>query len=134
MKISEDISLAGLNSFGVEARAARLIEWDSPDELHGISFEGRWMALGGGNNILFTKDFDGMLVKSAARGIDITDETSETLSVRAEAGVDWGDFVEWCIARGVWGAENLSGIPGTLYRLFSMVSGGSLNILAGTAY
>jgi UDP-N-acetylmuramate dehydrogenase len=122
MKIREDISLRRLNSFGVEARAARLVEWETTDELREIfdkggvvrsTADGRWMALGGGNNVLFTADFDGTLVKSAARDITVTGETAETISVRAGAGVDWGDFVDWCIARGAWGAENLSGIPGT---------------------
>jgi UDP-N-acetylmuramate dehydrogenase len=114
MKVSENISLRGLNSFGVEGRAARLVEWESADDLRGLDFVGRWLALGGGNNILFTGDFDGTLLRSAARGIDITGRTPETVSVRAGAGVDWSDFVEWCISRGVWGVENLSGIPGTV--------------------
>ncbi len=114
MKISENISLREFNSFGVEARAARLVEWETSGELAEISFEGRWMALGGGNNILFTKDFDGTLIKSAAKHIEITTETAETVSVRADAGVDWGEFTEWCVARCLWGVENLSGIPGTV--------------------
>ena len=72
MKVSEDISLLGLNSFGMEARAARLVEWETPDELRDVSFAGEWMALGGGNNILFARDFGGTLVKSAARAIEVT--------------------------------------------------------------
>jgi UDP-N-acetylmuramate dehydrogenase len=123
MKIMDNISLRHLNSFGVEARAARLVEWETADELKAIFggtegrdrvVNGRWMALGGGNNVLFTSDFDGTLVKSAARDITVTGEDSETLHVRAGAGVDWGDFIDWCVARGAWGAENLSGIPGTV--------------------
>ncbi|MDR2882163.1 MAG: FAD-binding protein, partial [Alistipes sp.] len=114
MKVSENISLAGLNSFGVEGRAARLVEWDSAHELREVSFTERWLALGGGNNMLFAGDYDGTLIKSAAKNIDITGETNETLSVRAGAGVDWSDFTNWCIARGLWGVENLSGIPGTV--------------------
>jgi UDP-N-acetylmuramate dehydrogenase len=117
----------------VEARAARLVEWDTTDELRQIFADGGdagsgatgrsggggvarggWMALGGGNNMLFTGDFDGTLVKSVARGIAVTGETAGKLSVRAEAGGDWGDFVEWCIGHEVWGAENLSAIPGTV--------------------
>ncbi|MDR2890214.1 MAG: UDP-N-acetylmuramate dehydrogenase [Alistipes sp.] len=114
MNIHDNISLRGLNSFGVEARAARLVEWESEDELATVCFDGRWMALGGGNNILFTKDFDGTLVKSAARGIEITGQDAGSVSVRARAGVDWNDFVTWCGERGLWGAENLAGIPGTV--------------------
>ncbi len=114
MKVSENISLLSFNSFGVEARASRLVEWETADELRDISFEGRWLALGGGNNILFTNDFDGTLIKSAARNIAVISEIDETIGVRVEAGVDWGDFVMWCIEHKLWGAENLSGIPGTV--------------------
>ncbi len=114
VKVSENISLAGLNSFGVEGRAARLVEWETAGELRQVVFEGRWMALGGGNNMLFTGDYDGTLVRSADRRVEITGETEETVLVRAGAGVDWGDFTRWCIERGLWGVENLSGIPGTV--------------------
>jgi UDP-N-acetylmuramate dehydrogenase len=127
MKISENISLGELNSFGVEARAARLVEWEAAEELAEL-FTGRlaagsWMALGGGNNILFTRDYQGTLVRSAARDITITGESGGNdkngeaagqVFVRAEAGVDWDGFVAWCVERGLWGAENLSGIPGTV--------------------
>jgi UDP-N-acetylmuramate dehydrogenase len=114
MVITENISLREFNSFGVEARAARLVEWESPEDLPEISFDGRWMPLGGGNNILFTRDFDGSLIRSSARGIAQTGETPETLNVRAEAGVPWEEFTAWCVGHGVWGVENLSGIPGTV--------------------
>jgi UDP-N-acetylmuramate dehydrogenase len=142
MKVSENISLRKFNSFGVEARATRLVEWETAGELAGV-FAGmnrashlrahrqesvcrsqagaeqqnetaKWMALGGGNNILFTKDFDGTLVKSAACGIEITGESDGQVFVRAEAGVDWDGFVQWCVDQRLWGAENLSGIPGTV--------------------
>ena len=114
MKISENISLGPLNSFGVDGRARRLVEWESAAELARVDFSEPWMALGGGNNVLFTTDYDGTLVKSVARGIAVTGETAETVRVRAEAGVDWDDFVAWCVERGFWGVENLSAIPGTV--------------------
>ena len=114
MKISENISLRELNSFGVEALAARLVEWETADELVNVSLDGVWMALGGGNNILFTKDYDGTLVKSAAQKIEVTGRGEGKVFVRAESGVDWDGFVAWCVAQGLWGAENLSGIPGTV--------------------
>ncbi|MDR2911755.1 MAG: UDP-N-acetylmuramate dehydrogenase [Alistipes sp.] len=114
MKVTENISLKNLNSFGVEARAARLIEWESVEELAEIPFGKEWMSLGGGNNILFTRDFEGTLIKSAARAITPVSESADTLTVRVEAGVDWSDFVGWCVAGGLWGAENLSAIPGTV--------------------
>jgi UDP-N-acetylmuramate dehydrogenase len=107
-----------MNSFGVEARAARLVEWEEPTELSEIAEAGllapRWMPLGGGNNILFTQDYDGTLLHSVARKIEITAEDAETVSVKATSGVDWADFTVWCAIRGLWGVENLTGIPGTV--------------------
>ncbi len=117
MNISENTELKNLNSFGVEARAARLVEWETADELAQLfagGICGQWMVLGGGNNILFTRDYAGTLLRPVSHGIEVTAETAEKIFVRAKAGVDWGDFVEWCIGRGLWGAENLSGIPGTV--------------------
>ncbi len=106
-----------MNSFGIEARAGRLVEWKNTNELKGAFSKeiagSRWMALGGGNNILFTRDYDGVLVKSAAKKIEIIEDTADKVFVRADAGVDWDKFVAWCVARGLWGVENLSGIPGT---------------------
>ncbi len=117
MKVTENKELAGLNSFGVEARAARLAEWKTAEDLAEFfagGSGGEWMILAGGNNILFTRDDPGTLLRPVSQGIETTGETEEKISVRAEAGVDWDDFVGWCIARGLWGAENLSGIPGTV--------------------
>lgn len=117
MRIAENIDLKELNSFGVGARAARLAEWETADELAGFFAAGppgEWMPLGAGNNILFTRDYPGALLKSASRRIEVTAETPDKLSVRADAGADWDDFVAWCVAREVWGAENLSGIPGSV--------------------
>lgn len=118
IRIFEDKDITPLNSFGVEARAARLVEWDEPEELAEIFADGRtdpgWMVLGGGNNILFTRDYPGTLIHPVSRRIEETAEDGETVRARAMAGVDWDDFTGWCAERGLWGAENLTGIPGTV--------------------
>lgn len=117
IKVTENKEIALLNSFGVKARAARFVEWESADDLAELfagGMGGPWMVLGGGNNMLFTQDYHGTLLHPAGQGIETTDETEESVSVRADAGVDWDDFVGWCIGRGLWGAENLAGIPGTV--------------------
>lgn len=116
MKVSENRDLKNLNSFGVEARAERFAEWETAEELAALFGEmtGRWMVLGGGNNILFTRDYEGTLIHPVSRRIAVTAETADTVCVRADAGTDWDEFVLWCIERGLWGAENLSGIPGTV--------------------
>ena len=109
------ISLRNRNSFGVEQRAERLVEFENADDLREIFAEGvppRWMVLSGGNNILFTRDYDGLLLTPVARQITILEERGTTLRVRAEAGVEWDDLVEWAVERGLWGLENLSLIPG----------------------
>lgn len=109
------ISLRGRNSFGVEQQAARLIEFQTPDDLREIFSRGapeRWCVLSGGNNIVFTKDFDGLLITPANCGIELLREEGDRVWVRVEAGAEWDDVVEWAVERGLWGIENLSLIPG----------------------
>ena len=109
------ISLRDRNSFGVEQRAAHLVEFETPDDLREIFARGippRWMVLSGGNNVLFTEDYDGLLLTPVARQITILEERGDTIRVRAEAGVEWDDLVEWAVGRGLLGLENLSLIPG----------------------
>ncbi|WP_302382071.1 UDP-N-acetylmuramate dehydrogenase [uncultured Alistipes sp.] len=109
------IDLRDRNSFGVAQRAERLVEFETPADLRELFADGipeRWTVLSGGNNILFTRDYDGMLLTPVARGIGIVSDDGERVRVRAEAGVEWDDLVEWSVERGLWGIENLSLIPG----------------------
>ena len=109
------IDLRDRNSFGVAQRAERLVEFETPADLRELFAGGipeRWTVLSGGNNILFTRDYDGMLLTPVARGIGIISDDGERVRVRAEAGVEWDDLVEWSVERGLWGIENLSLIPG----------------------
>ena len=116
----ENISLAALNSFGVEATARRLIEYEEPDSLIELLRSrndirnGRIAAIGGGNNILFTDNFDGTLIHSAGKRFLITHENAIETTIYADAGLEWDDFVEKCTDSGLWGAENLSAIPGSV--------------------
>ena len=112
-----DAPLRQRNSFHVEERAERLIEFDREEDLDLIFGKGRperWYVLGGGNNILFTRRFEGTLIKPAATGITVIGEDTDTVTLRAEAATDWDRMVAWCVERGLWGAENLSLIPGTV--------------------
>ena len=72
----------------------------------------KWTVLAGGNNILFTRDYDGVLLTPVARGITLLSDDGDEVRVRADAGVEWDDLVEWAVGRGLWGIENLSLIPG----------------------
>lgn len=111
----QHISLRDRNSFGVEQQAARLVEFDTPDDLRTLFAAGvpdRWMVLSGGNNVLFTQDYDGLIVTPAARGITRLSDEGDSVRIRVEAGVEWDDLVEWAVAHDLWGVENLSLIPG----------------------
>ena len=110
-----EINLASRNSFHVEQSARRLIEFDSEEDLLSIFGRepiGRWMVLSGGNNILFTEDYDGVLLTPVSQRIEPVEENDERVVVRVGAGVEWDDLVAWAVERGLWGLENLSLIPG----------------------
>lgn len=110
--------LLSLNSFHVEAEAASIIEFDDRDDLL-LIFNAehkpeQWYVLGGGNNILFTKRYDGTLIHPKGCLIEILADDADAVRVKAEAGLDWDEFVRWCVEHELWGAENLSLIPGTV--------------------
>ena len=110
--------LADMNSFHVREHSAHIIEFDQPSDLDTIFTEGnapgKWFVLGGGNNILFTTRYDGVLIHPVGKNLTIIAENEQTLSLKANAGIEWDDMVAWCVERGLWGAENLSLIPGTI--------------------
>lgn len=114
----KEYPLRELNSFHVEEQAACILQFDAAEDLAEIFAHGRsprkWYVLGGGNNILFTRRYDGVLIQPTGQRITIIAEDESHLTIEAEAGVDWDHLVEWCVKRGVWGVENLSLIPGTV--------------------
>ena len=115
IRVFENADLSGRNSFHVAQRAARLIEFDKASELpeiFGQHAPERWTVLSGGNNILFTRDYDGTLLTPCGNNIEINSDDGENVIVGVEAGVEWDDLVEWAVGRGLWGIENLSLIPG----------------------
>ena len=110
--------LAQLNSFHVEEVAADIIEFDHADDLMEIfapeKAPQKWLVLGGGNNILFTQRYDGTLIHPTGKQLKVVAEDEHSLTLLAEAGLEWDDMVAWCVERGLWGAENLSLIPGSV--------------------
>lgn len=112
----EHVPLRERNSFGIEQRATRLVEYETEEELREIFRNGgprRWYVLGGGNNILFTQDYDGTLLHPAGQDIRIVARAGDRVEVRAQAGADWDTLVQWAVERELWGIENLTQIPGT---------------------
>ena len=103
------------NTFGIEATATRFVEFTCEDDVLdflGTGFVGKSMVIGGGSNLLFVDNFDGTVFHSAIMGIDVVDECDNDLLVRVGSGVNWDQFVAYCVERGWHGLENLSLIPG----------------------
>ena len=109
-------SLLPYNTFGIDVSASRFLEYASVAELKEYIAQGDvttpFLHIGGGSNLLFTKDYDGLILHSRIGGIEVTAEDSQTVSLRVGAGVVWDDFVACCVEHGWYGAENLSLIPG----------------------
>ena len=109
-------SLLPYNTFGIDVSAARFLEYTSVEELKKLIVQGAvttpFLHIGGGSNLLFTKDYDGLILHSRIEGIEVTEEDAHSVSVRVGAGVVWDDFVAYCVEHGWYGAENLSLIPG----------------------
>lgn len=104
------------NTFGVDVSAASFFEYGSEDELcEGIaagSITMPYLHIGSGSNLLFIKDYEGTVLHSCIKGIDVTAENEDRVWVRVGAGVVWDDFVAYCVEHNWYGTENLSLIPG----------------------
>lgn len=116
--LQENVSLRYLNSFGIDVRARHFAEVADPAALLQLmdtpAFrEKRRFILGGGSNILFTRDFDGLILHNRILGKRIIEETEDEVIVEVGAGEPWHAFVEHCLDRDWGGIENLSLIPGT---------------------
>ena len=109
-------SLLSYNTFGIDVSADRFLEYASAEELKSQILQGAvttpFLHIGGGSNLLFTKDYKGLILHSRIEGIEVTEENRQSVSVRVGAGVVWDDFVAYCVEHGWYGAENLSLIPG----------------------
>lgn len=117
MKIQafRNYSLLAHNSFGLDVKAATFIEYDSLEDLKTVLADGcvaPCLHIGAGSNLLFVKDYEGTILHSCIKGIDVTGEEDQFISVRVGAGVVWDDFVAYCVEQGWYGVENLSLIPG----------------------
>ena len=108
-------SLLHHNTFGIDAQCAEFVEYDSVEKLQTLlpSLQGkRWLQIGGGSNLLFVKDFDGVVLHSRIVGCDEVHRDTHNVWLRVGAGVVWDEFVAYCVEHGFYGLENLSLIPG----------------------
>lgn len=115
--IAHNFALDRLNSFGVQAKSRFYTEITSEQELKTLYTKAglpqQRLILGGGSNLLFTKDYEGLVVRMAIPGID-HEISGEDVLVTAGAGVVWNDLVTYCVEHGFAGIENMVLIPGTV--------------------
>lgn len=119
MTVNKDYSLKNLNAFGIEAKASFFATIKTEDDLKKLLALAEYknekkFILGYGSNILFTKDFDGLMIKLENKAISLESEDADFVYIKADAGVIWHDFVSFCIDANYGGVENLSLIPGTV--------------------
>ena len=116
-EIRERVDLRELNTFGIQCTCDYFTEVHSSQDFLELIREpayrsSRKLILGGGSNVLFVKDFKGLVIMNRIPGIEVIFDNQETVLVRAGAGVVWHDLVLWCLERWYGGIENLSLIPG----------------------
>ncbi len=119
MQILEGVSLKTYNTFGIDVKAAFFSEVSSEEALLELL---AWqkeqdiplLVLGGGSNVLLSKDFAGLVLKMAIKDSKVISEDDDSVLFSVGAGVNWHQFVMYCVAQGYGGVENLSLIPGTV--------------------
>ncbi|MFL6672425.1 MAG: UDP-N-acetylmuramate dehydrogenase [Massilia sp.] len=117
--LAHDFPLQSLNTFGIAANARRYLRVTSAAALAAACADRQLaslprLVLGGGSNLLFTRDFDGLVLHMALAGREIVGAHDGCTLVCAQAGENWHAFVQWTLEQGLGGLENLSLIPGTV--------------------
>lgn len=117
--LQQSVSLRPFNTFGIEARARHYVRVTCTEQVLAVFADPSLVAmprlvLGGGSNLLLTQDVEGLVLHMALQGRALVHEDAEHFYVRAAAGETWHDFVQWTLAQGWGGLENLSLIPGTV--------------------
>lgn len=119
MKTLENhVSLKKMNTFGLDVYAQHFLKMHSPKEfittLEDLNNTLPILILGGGSNILLTRDFEGLVIKNEIKGIELLEENDDHVLLKIGAGENWHEFVIHCVAHKWYGVENLSLIPGTV--------------------
>lgn len=115
--IGENVALGAYNTFRINVMARYFAAFGTVDELGELlewADNRRRIVLGGGSNVLFTRDVDGVVLRNELHGIGLVDEDADYVYVRAGAGEVWQEFVNYCLGRDWAGVENLSLIPGSV--------------------
>ncbi len=117
MNIFKNISLKHYHTFGIDVKASILAEYSTTEELMEVLNSedyksNKSLHIGSGSNLLFTEDYDGMILHSKIQYIQTISENNEYILLEVGSGVVWDDFVAYCVENNYYGAENLSLIPG----------------------
>jgi len=117
--LQQNVSLKHFNSFAVEASASWFAEAHSDTDVRTALAEAKrlnlpLLVIGGGSNLLLTHDVEALVLRMASRGLRVLGEQDGRVLIEAEAGEPWHPFVQWTLAQGLQGLENLSLIPGTV--------------------
>jgi UDP-N-acetylmuramate dehydrogenase len=116
--VQENVDLLPYNTFKIQAYARFFIVIRSTADLQEllgaeIFLKNRSLILGGGSNMLLTRDFDGLVIKNEIKGIETVEETDDVVRIKVGAGENWHALVMYCVDKNLGGIENLSLIPGT---------------------
>ncbi len=119
MKVLQNISLREFNTFGLNIYSSYFTSINDVKDIQAIFqdkefADKKFMILGGGSNVLFIHDFDGLILRNELRGIHIVNEDENCVWVRVASGEVWHELVLWSIDRNLGGIENLSLIPGSV--------------------
>lgn len=117
MHIQQNISLKSFNTFGIDANAKHFVSVNSINELQEVLKLNEYpqkFILGGGSNMLLTKDIEALVIHVNIKGIEIISKDNKNVVVKVNAGENWHEFVLWCLEHNFGGIENLSLIPGNV--------------------
>lgn len=119
IKVLENYSLKKYNTFHVDVKSRYFFEFTKIKDLQEFFKNDKYKKLshfiiGSGSNVLFCKDYPGVIIKAESKEIDLIHETEQDVIIKASAGVDWDFFVDYCVEHSYYGAENLSFIPGSI--------------------
>lgn len=116
MKVVENCNLKNYNTFQMDVECSLFVQFDTFDELIYLVnqyFKGeKYYVLGGGSNILFTQNYDGIILHPNNVGVKIVEENADYVILNVAAGVVWDDLVKFCVMNKYYGLENLTAIPG----------------------
>ncbi|MCY1633738.1 UDP-N-acetylmuramate dehydrogenase [Marinifilum sp. D737] len=118
-QLLENYSLKKHNTFGIEAKAKYFFEFETEEEIQDFLkkndiVDTQYIILGGGSNLLFTEDFDGLVLHPNITGIELLDEDEDSVLLRVGCNEEWDEFVGWAVNNDLYGIENLSLIPGKI--------------------